>query len=70
MTKPCCALLQGSVNYKFGVLFAREGQMSDDEFYGNGTSSDRKMYRFIDLFAGCWMFATQSRPIPAACLIL
>ena len=24
------------MNFKFGVLFAKEGQTSDDEMYGNG----------------------------------
>ena len=27
---------QGSVNFKFGVLFAKDGQVGDDEMYGNG----------------------------------
>ncbi|KAK3611810.1 hypothetical protein CHS0354_040479 [Potamilus streckersoni] len=26
---------EGSVNFKFGVIFAKEGQTSDDEFYSN-----------------------------------
>ena len=29
---------QGSVNFKFGVLYARDGQMTDDEMYSNGKS--------------------------------
>ena len=29
-------ILQGSVNFKFGVITAREAQSSDDEFYSNG----------------------------------
>ena len=28
--------LQGSVNFKFGVLYAKDGQGSDDEMYSNG----------------------------------
>ena len=28
--------VQGSVNFKFGVVYAKEGQSSDDEFYSNG----------------------------------
>lgn len=28
--------LQGSVNFKFGVLFARDGQLTDDEMFSNG----------------------------------
>lgn len=29
-------ILQGSVNFKFGVLFAKEGQLTDDEMFSNG----------------------------------
>ena len=29
-------LWQGAVNFKFGVLFAKDGQVGDDEMYGNG----------------------------------
>lgn len=28
--------LQGSVNFKFGVLYAKEGQTTDDEMFSNG----------------------------------
>ena len=28
---------QGSVNFKFGVLYAKEGQSTDDEVFSNGT---------------------------------
>lgn len=28
--------LQGSVNFKFGVLYAKEGQLTDDEMFSNG----------------------------------
>lgn len=27
---------QGSVNFKFGVLYAKAGQTTDDEMYSNG----------------------------------
>lgn len=27
---------QGSVNFKFGVLYAKEGQLTDDEMFSNG----------------------------------
>ena len=30
------AVFQGSVNFKIGVLYAKDGQMTDDEFYSNG----------------------------------
>lgn len=28
---------EGSVNFKFGVLYAKAGQASDDEMFSNGT---------------------------------
>lgn len=28
--------LQGSVNFKFGVLYAKDGQLTDDEMFSNG----------------------------------
>lgn len=31
-----CVILQGSVNFKFGVLYAKEGQLTDDEMFSNG----------------------------------
>lgn len=30
--------MQGSINFKFGVVYAKENQMSDEEFYSNSTS--------------------------------
>ena len=27
---------QGSVNFKFGVIYAKKGQATDDEMLGNG----------------------------------
>lgn len=27
---------QGSVNFKFGVLYAKDGQLTDDEMFSNG----------------------------------
>jgi len=27
---------EGSVNFKFGVIYAREGQITDDEMLSNG----------------------------------
>ena len=32
----CDIPFQGSVNFKIGVLYAKEGQSSDDEFFSNG----------------------------------
>lgn len=29
-------IVQGSVNFKFGVLYAKEGQLTDDEMFSNG----------------------------------
>ena len=34
-----CVCVQGSVNFKFGVLYAKSGQTTDNELYGNGQSS-------------------------------
>ncbi|XP_078475206.1 GTPase-activating Rap/Ran-GAP domain-like protein 3 [Lampetra planeri] len=31
---------EGSVNFKFGVLYAREGQLTDDEMFSNETGSE------------------------------
>ncbi|XP_058528605.1 GTPase-activating Rap/Ran-GAP domain-like protein 3 isoform X2 [Ochotona princeps] len=31
---------EGSVNFKFGVLFARDGQLTDDEMFSNETGSE------------------------------
>ncbi|XP_034565971.1 GTPase-activating Rap/Ran-GAP domain-like protein 3 isoform X2 [Notolabrus celidotus] len=31
---------EGSVNFKFGVLFAKDGQLTDDEMFSNETGSD------------------------------
>ena len=31
--------LQGSVNFKFGVLYAKQGQTTDDEMFSNGKYS-------------------------------
>lgn len=30
--------MQGSINFKFGVVYAKDNQMSDEEFYSNSTS--------------------------------
>lgn len=30
--------LQGSVNFKFGVIYAKAGQKTDNEMYCNGES--------------------------------
>uniref|UniRef100_A0A8C6NMV5 GTPase-activating Rap/Ran-GAP domain-like protein 3 n=1 Tax=Nothobranchius furzeri TaxID=105023 RepID=A0A8C6NMV5_NOTFU len=32
--------LSGSVNFKFGVLFAKDGQLTDDEMFSNETGSE------------------------------
>ncbi len=31
-----CMFSQGSVNFKFGVLYAKDGQLTDDEMFSNG----------------------------------
>ncbi|XP_015775080.1 PREDICTED: GTPase-activating Rap/Ran-GAP domain-like protein 3 [Acropora digitifera] len=39
---------EGSVNFKFGVLYAKEGQSTDDEVFSNVTSSD-EFENFLEL---------------------
>ncbi|XP_048586836.1 GTPase-activating Rap/Ran-GAP domain-like protein 3 isoform X2 [Nematostella vectensis] len=39
---------EGSVNYKFGVLYAKAGQTSDDEMFSNETGSE-EFNRFLKL---------------------
>lgn len=52
--KPCSQDLllleeqEGSVNFKFGVLYTRPGQNTDDEMFSNGEYN----YRFFRLQSG------------------
>ncbi|CAJ1070198.1 GTPase-activating Rap/Ran-GAP domain-like protein 3 isoform X1 [Xyrichtys novacula] len=39
---------EGSVNFKFGVLFARDGQLTDDEMFSNETGSE-SFEKFLNL---------------------
>uniref|UniRef100_M3ZUP1 GTPase-activating Rap/Ran-GAP domain-like protein 3 n=1 Tax=Xiphophorus maculatus TaxID=8083 RepID=M3ZUP1_XIPMA len=39
---------EGSVNFKFGVLFARDGQLTDDEMFSNETGSEN-FDKFLNL---------------------
>ncbi|XP_038046495.1 GTPase-activating Rap/Ran-GAP domain-like protein 3 isoform X2 [Patiria miniata] len=39
---------EGSVNFKFGVLYAKEGQKSDDEMFSNENGSE-EFYNFVRL---------------------
>ncbi|XP_034350688.1 GTPase-activating Rap/Ran-GAP domain-like protein 3 isoform X1 [Arvicanthis niloticus] len=39
---------EGSVNFKFGVLFAKDGQLTDDEMFSNETGSEA-FQKFINL---------------------
>ncbi|XP_076454839.1 GTPase-activating Rap/Ran-GAP domain-like protein 3 [Babylonia areolata] len=39
---------EGSVNFKIGVLYAKEGQTTDDEFYSNEEGSEA-FYQLVDL---------------------
>lgn len=36
--------LQGSVNFKFGVLYAKDGQLTDDEMFSNGKSLNTQLF--------------------------
>uniref|UniRef100_A0AAY4AHR3 GTPase-activating Rap/Ran-GAP domain-like protein 3 n=1 Tax=Denticeps clupeoides TaxID=299321 RepID=A0AAY4AHR3_9TELE len=38
----------GSVNFKFGVLYAKDGQLTDDEMFSNETGSDN-FIKFLNL---------------------
>uniref|UniRef100_A0A8C7UAQ0 GTPase-activating Rap/Ran-GAP domain-like protein 3 n=1 Tax=Oncorhynchus mykiss TaxID=8022 RepID=A0A8C7UAQ0_ONCMY len=40
--------LSGSVNFKFGVLYAKDGQLTDDEMFSNETGSE-SFDKFINL---------------------
>ncbi|XP_070175609.1 GTPase-activating Rap/Ran-GAP domain-like protein 3 [Littorina saxatilis] len=39
---------EGSVNFKIGVLYAKDGQTTDDDFYSNEDGSE-EFYNFVDL---------------------
>ncbi|XP_028828553.1 GTPase-activating Rap/Ran-GAP domain-like protein 3 isoform X3 [Denticeps clupeoides] len=39
---------EGSVNFKFGVLYAKDGQLTDDEMFSNETGSDN-FIKFLNL---------------------
>jgi len=39
---------EGSVNFKFGVLFAKDGQLTDDEMLSNEIGSDA-FQKFLNL---------------------
>ncbi|XP_054440330.1 GTPase-activating Rap/Ran-GAP domain-like protein 3 isoform X1 [Pteronotus mesoamericanus] len=39
---------EGSVNFKFGVLYAKDGQLTDDEMFSNETGSDA-FQKFLNL---------------------
>ena len=39
---------EGSVNYKFGVMYAKAGQIMDDELFSNEAGGE-KFDRFLDL---------------------
>ncbi|XP_078082550.1 GTPase-activating Rap/Ran-GAP domain-like protein 3 isoform X7 [Mustelus asterias] len=39
---------EGSVNFKFGVLYAKDGQLTDDEMFSNETGSD-SFQKFLNL---------------------
>uniref|UniRef100_A0A8B9JFF3 GTPase-activating Rap/Ran-GAP domain-like protein 3 n=1 Tax=Astyanax mexicanus TaxID=7994 RepID=A0A8B9JFF3_ASTMX len=40
--------VRGSVNFKFGVLFAKDGQLTDDEMFSNETGSEN-FEKFLNL---------------------
>uniref|UniRef100_A0A8C8FL54 GTPase-activating Rap/Ran-GAP domain-like protein 3 n=1 Tax=Oncorhynchus tshawytscha TaxID=74940 RepID=A0A8C8FL54_ONCTS len=44
----CLIICQGSVNFKFGVLYAKDGQLTDDEMFSNETGS-QSFDKFLNL---------------------
>lgn len=56
-------LFQGSVNFKFGVIYAKDGQTSDDEMYCNG-----KLIIICEI--KCLAFATRCPALMCVCLTL
>uniref|UniRef100_A0A674EKX6 GTPase-activating Rap/Ran-GAP domain-like protein 3 n=1 Tax=Salmo trutta TaxID=8032 RepID=A0A674EKX6_SALTR len=44
----CLIVCQGSVNFKFGVLYAKDGQLTDDEMFSNETGS-QSFDKFLNL---------------------
>uniref|UniRef100_A0A8C2DBD7 GTPase-activating Rap/Ran-GAP domain-like protein 3 n=1 Tax=Cyprinus carpio TaxID=7962 RepID=A0A8C2DBD7_CYPCA len=43
-----CMFSQGSVNFKFGVLYAKDGQLTDDEMFSNESGSEN-LDKFLNL---------------------
>ena len=41
---------QGSVNFKFGILYAKQGQTTDDEVFSNGKDSVVKLVKQWKIF--------------------
>lgn len=41
--------LQGSVNFKFGVLYAKDGQLTDDEMFSNGKSLHTQLFCDVEI---------------------
>lgn len=41
---------EGSVNFKFGVIYMKQGQQSDDEILSNGKRLTLKNILYIKLF--------------------
>lgn len=62
---------KGSVNFKFGVLFAKDGQLTDDEMLSNGkyplicakTLFCLAMVLTIQTDLTCWVFNTKKQPV-------
>uniref|UniRef100_A0A8C7NMU3 GTPase-activating Rap/Ran-GAP domain-like protein 3 n=1 Tax=Oncorhynchus mykiss TaxID=8022 RepID=A0A8C7NMU3_ONCMY len=44
----CLIICQGSVNFKFGVLYAKDGQLTDDEMFSNESGS-QSFDKFLNL---------------------
>lgn len=51
---------QGSVNFKFGVLYAKDGQLTDDEMFSNG-----EFFTFVLIVLFIWI-KKKSKIVPTA----
>ena len=35
---------EGSINFKFGIVYAKHGQLTDDEMLSNGKQQEKSIY--------------------------
>lgn len=56
---------EGSVNFKFGVIYMKQGQTTDDEILSNGKPNLFSFY-FVLSSTSCRVWQQKLRPIPHA----